>query len=89
MDDRGICIPWIDRMVCFWRKAQRGQTRLNVDEKLKRIANNIPQNAESIDIVKLETNFGASSQRIVSFKDKAGKLIKRFVYHLRIRYTIA
>lgn len=54
-------------------------TNLKLDEKLKRIANNIPQNAESIDIVKLETNFGASSQRIVSFKDKAGKLIKRFV----------
>lgn len=54
-------------------------TNLKLDEKLKRIANNIPQNAESIDIVKLETNFGASSQRIVSFKDKAGKLIKRFI----------
>lgn len=54
-------------------------TNLKLDEKLKRITNNIPQNAESIDIVKLETNFGASSQRIVSFKDKAGKLIKRFV----------
>lgn len=54
-------------------------TNLKLDEKLKRIANNIPQNAELIDIVKLETNFGASSQRIVSFKDKAGKLIKRFV----------
>ena len=54
-------------------------TNLKLDEKLKRIANNIPQNAESIDIVKLETNFGASSKRIVSFKDKAGKLIKRFV----------
>lgn len=54
-------------------------TNLKLDEKLKRIANNIPQNAESIDIVKLETDFGASSQRIVSFKDKAGKLIKRFV----------
>ena len=54
-------------------------TNLKLDKKLKRIANNIPQNAESIDIVKLETNFGASSQRIVSFKDKAGKLIKRFV----------
>ena len=54
-------------------------TNLKLDEKLKRIANNIPQNAESIDIVKLETNFGASSQRIISFKDKAGKLIKRFV----------
>lgn len=54
-------------------------TNLKLDEKLKRIANNIPQNADSIDIVKLETNFGASSQRIVSFKDKAGKLIKRFV----------
>lgn len=54
-------------------------TNLKLDEKLKKIANNIPQNAESIDIVKLETNFGASSQRIVSFKDKAGKLIKRFV----------
>lgn len=54
-------------------------TNLKLDENLKRIANNIPQNAESIDIVKLETNFGASSQRIISFKDKAGKLIKRFV----------
>lgn len=54
-------------------------TNLKLDEKLKRIANNIPQNAESIDIVKLETNFGTSSQRIVSFKDKAGKLIKRFI----------
>lgn len=54
-------------------------TNLKLDEKLKRIANNIPQNAESIDIVKLETNFGASSQRIVSFKDKAGKLIKRII----------
>ena len=54
-------------------------TNLKLDEKLKRIANNIPQNAELIDIVKLETNFGASSQRIVSFKDKAGKLIKRFI----------
>lgn len=54
-------------------------TGLKLDEKLKGIANNIPQNAESIDIVKLETNFGASSQRIISFKDKAGKLIKRFI----------
>ena len=54
-------------------------TNLKLDEKLKIIANNSPQNEESIDIVKLETNFGASSQRIVSFKDKAGKLIKRFI----------
>ena len=54
-------------------------TGLKLDENLKGITNNILQNAEILDIVKVETNFGASSQRILSFKDKAGKLVKRIV----------
>lgn len=54
-------------------------TGIKIDNQFKEVLKYIPENAESIDIVKLETNFGASSQRIVSFKDKAGKLIKRFV----------
>lgn len=54
-------------------------TGIKIDNQFKEVLKYIPKNAESIDIVKLETNFGASSQRIVSFKDKAGKLIKRFI----------
>ncbi len=54
-------------------------TGIKIDNQFKEVLKYIPQNAKSIDIVKLETDFGASSQRIVSFKDKAGKLIKRFV----------
>lgn len=54
-------------------------TGLKLDENLKGIAKKIPQNAETLDIVKLETDFGASSQRILSFRDKTGKLIKRIV----------
>ena len=54
-------------------------TGIKIDNQFKEVLKYIPKNAESIDIVKLETDFGASSQRIVSFKDKAGKLIKRFV----------
>lgn len=54
-------------------------TGIKIDNQFKDVLKYIPKNAESIDIVKLETDFGASSQRIVSFKDKAGKLIKRFI----------
>lgn len=54
-------------------------TGIKIDNQFKEVLKYIPKNAKSIDIVKLETDFGASSQRIVSFKDKAGKLIKRFV----------
>lgn len=36
-----------------------------------------PKNTASIDIVKIEKNFGESSSDIISFKDKNGFLIKR------------
>ena len=54
-------------------------TGIKLDDNFKQVLKNIPKHADSIDVVKLETNFGASSQRIVSIKDKAGKLIKRII----------
>lgn len=54
-------------------------TGIKLDDNFKHVLKNIPKHADSIDVVKLETNFGASSQRIVSIKDKAGKLIKRII----------
>ena len=54
-------------------------TGIKLDDNFKQVLKNIPKHADSIDIVKLETNFGASSQRIVSIKDKTGKLIKRII----------
>ena len=55
-------------------------TGIKLDDNFKQVLKNIPKHADSIDIVKFETNFGASSQRIVSIKDKTGKLIKRIIY---------
>lgn len=54
-------------------------TGIKLDDNFKHVLKNIPKHADSIDVVKLETNFGTSSQRIVSIKDKAGKLIKRII----------
>ena len=52
------------------------KTTLSDVHKLKGIE--MPEGAVSIDLVNVEREFGKSSSNIISFKDKDGKLIKRF-----------
>ena len=56
-------------------------TGIKLDDNFKQVLKNIPKHADSIDIVKLETNFGASSQRIISilFLEKLILAIKWFL----------
>lgn len=52
------------------------KTTLSDVHKLKGIE--MPEGTVSIDLAKIEREFGKSSSNIISFKDKDGKLIKRF-----------
>lgn len=61
------------------RRLVSKNTGLKLDENLKKVLENLPKNIDTLDIVKIETNFGNNSQKILSFKDKAGKLVKRIV----------
>ncbi len=54
-------------------------TGIKIDKQLKTALKNIPNDAVSIDIVKVETDFGKGHQNILSIRDKAGKLIKRII----------
>ena len=54
-------------------------TGIKIDKQLKTALKDIPNDAVSIDIVKIETDFGKGHQNILSIRDKAGKLIKRII----------